>query len=210
VTGGGAWRFASSARRWRVGPALLGIFLSATLARAAEWQLEPAQSRAQFAVRIFRLIPVEGRFGDVRGEISADKVTGRLSVHAHIATATLTMASESQAHWVKSEHFLDVSRYPEITFDSDSFAGETLAAGAVLPGRLTLHGRTNPVALTLTAGACDLKATGNCSLEAGTSIERSAFALGSYRGLIGDQVSLSLKVLARSTTPAGTGAEKQP
>ena len=183
--------------RIRPGPVLLALVAVSAPLGAREWQLDAGASRAGFDVPVLRFFTSHGRFRDPSGTISWDPASRELKVHARIPTATLEMANERQSRWARSKDFLDVVRYPEIVFESEPTVLDALHEGMTIEGRLTLRGKTNPVVLELGPTNCDLQAGGPCELRAGTRVQRAAFDLPRYRTLVGDEVTLTLAVVAR-------------
>jgi hypothetical protein len=53
------------------------------------------------------------------------------------------------------------------------------------------------VVLELGPTTCDLAVGGPCELSAGTRVQRVAFDLPRYRALVGEEVTLTLSVVAR-------------
>jgi len=176
---------------------LLALIAAGAPLEAREWRVDGATSSAGFELPVLRFFSAHGRFRDLSGTLSWDPASHELKVSARIAAATLEMGSESQTRWAKSKDFLDVERFPEIVFESEPVALDTLREGMSIAGRLTLHGQTRPVRLELGACTCALDAGGPCELRAGTRVARADFDLPRYRALVGDEVTLSLDVLAR-------------
>jgi polyisoprenoid-binding protein YceI len=180
----------------RVGAVLLALAAAAP-AGAREWQVDAASSKAAFEVPVLRYFTSRGRFPELSGTLSWDPESRELRVSARMMTATLTMSSDTQARWAKSKDFFDVEKYPEIVFESDPMVVDALAEGMTIAGRLTLHGQTNPVQLELGPSECILALDAPCTLRAGTSVARAPFGLSHYKALVGDDVKLSLDVVAR-------------
>jgi len=89
-----------------------------------------------------------GRFNDVEGTFSHDKDNpGASKVSVVIdAKSVDTNHAERDKH-LRSDDFLDVAKYPEITFDSTAYtAGSN---GDTLKGKLTLHGVTKEVSIAV-------------------------------------------------------------
>ena len=182
--------------RARLGAVLLGVCAAAP-AGAREWEVDPASSKAAFEVPVLRYFTSRGSFPDLAGTLSWNPESRELKVSARIKTATLTMSSDTQVRWAKSKDFFDVEHYPEIVFESDPLVVDALSEGMTIAGRLTLHGQTNPVRLELGPSECVLALDAPCTLRAGTRVERAPFGLSRYKALVGDDVKLSLDVVAR-------------
>ena len=180
--------------------ARLGLVLLATCAaapaEAREWRLDPQASSATFEVPVLRFFHTHGSFRELSGTLSWDPGSRTLHVSARIPTATLDMAIERQERWARSKDFFDVANYPEIVFEAGPVVVDALTEGTTIEGRLTLRGKTNAVRLELGPSDCTLSAEAACSLKAGTRVERTAFGLPRYRALVGNDVTLTLDVVA--------------
>jgi polyisoprenoid-binding protein YceI len=88
---------------------------------------------------------------------------------------------------VKSARFLDMRRYPVLTFTAQHVDLE----GKVIDGTLTVGEVTRPVTLTVS----ELNATGQSLTARGSAlIDRFAFGLTAARGLAGRRLDLSVEV----------------
>lgn len=115
-----------------------------------QWRVDPTHSNIEFAVKHLMIATVRGRFADVDGTVTYDESRPSNSrVEVSIKAATIdTRAADRDAH-LRSPDFLDVERYPEITFRST--AVESAGPGRlVVMGDLTIHGVTRPVSLDVT------------------------------------------------------------
>lgn len=111
------------------------------------WDIDPAHSEVSFVVRHLMVSNVRGQFNDFSGSITIGDPLSTSRVEAQIALASIdTNNAERDAH-LRSPDFLDVERFPTMTYRSTSVR----AAGDhyLVDGELTLHGVTRPVALTV-------------------------------------------------------------
>jgi polyisoprenoid-binding protein YceI len=113
----------------------------------ATWSFEPGHTAAEFCARHMMVTYVRGHFKNVRGTLEFDPRTPR-ATRAEVridARGLWTGEPDRDAH-LRSADFLDVERYPEITFVSR----ETELIGDhdfVLRGELTIRGVTKPADL---------------------------------------------------------------
>ena len=125
--------------------------LVASPAAAQSWQIDPAHTRASFSVRHLGISNVRGDFGNVTGTAEYDgKDVTKAKVKATIDVNTITTHVAQRDTHLKSADFLEVAKYPTMTFESTSIT----AAGAgkyKMTGNLTMHGVTKPVTLDLDA-----------------------------------------------------------
>jgi polyisoprenoid-binding protein YceI len=152
------------------------------------WKIDPAHSNVQFSIRHMMVTSVHGRFSHVDGTIVLDESDLSKSwVEVDIDAASLdTNQAQRDAH-VKSPDFLDVERYPTITFKSTRIELKDANRARVI-GDLTMHGTTREVVLdteyfgrqkhlmghhitgfnaTTTLSRKDFDLTWNAALEAG-------------------------------------------
>src|SRR3954452_5837437 len=88
------------------------------------WQLDPAHSTIEFAVKHMMFTTVRGRFKSFSGTIQVDEQNPNNSrVEVTIDAASLdTRVGDRDAH-PRTPDFLDVEQYPKITFRSARVQG---------------------------------------------------------------------------------------
>jgi len=111
------------------------------------YAIDPVHAAAHFKVRHIMVAHVRGELGEVTGEVVLDpKDLARSRVEARIAAAGIdTRNAERDAH-LKSADFLDVAKFPHITYRSTSVR-EAGAGHLEVRGDLTVRGVTRPVTL---------------------------------------------------------------
>jgi polyisoprenoid-binding protein YceI len=112
-----------------------------------QWRVDPAHTNAEFAVKHMMITTVRGRFTGVDGTVTQDAsnpANSRIEVSIKAGSID-TRVPERDAH-LRSPDFLDVEKYPEITFRSTKIerAGDERIRVA---GDLTIHGVTRPIIL---------------------------------------------------------------
>ncbi|MBO2462141.1 YceI family protein [Actinomadura violacea] len=114
---------------------------------AGTWTIDPLHSGVGFAIRHLMVSKVRGRFGTFEGTVVTGDDPLRSEVTATIGLASVDTGNAQRDEHVRSADFLDVEKYPEMTFRSTGVraAGD----GFVLDGELSLHGVTKPVSLDL-------------------------------------------------------------
>lgn len=111
------------------------------------WTLDPAHTLVEFAAKHLMITTVKGRFTDVSGTVHMDEADpAASSVEAVIKAASIDTRTDQRDAHLKSADFLEVERYPEITFKSTKVERVGDAHYRVT-GNLTIHGVTKPVAL---------------------------------------------------------------
>jgi len=109
------------------------------------WNIDPAHSSVNFSVRHMGVFTVKGSLGTVTGTVqTTDTSLSGLSISIDV-TAISTNNEQRDAH-LKNADFLDVEKYPTITFESTSVTAQSDGEYTVT-GNLTIVGKTNPVTL---------------------------------------------------------------
>ena len=175
------------------------------LAHADTWHIDPAHTNVEFAVRHMMISNVKGQFTKTSGTITvngSDPTSAQID--ATIDTTSIDTRVERRDADLKSPNFLDVEKFPTITFKSTKVE----AAGPnkwKVTGDLTLHGVTRPVVLEVeSSGAPIHDPMGNtrAGASATTTIKRSDFGLTYNKVLesggvmVGDEVAISIDVEA--------------
>jgi polyisoprenoid-binding protein YceI len=167
------------------------------------YKIDPAHSSAHFIVRHLMITNVRGGFTSVQGSVvyDPDDLSGS-SIDVIIDVNSLNTSDASRDGHLKSAEFLDVEKYPTITFKSKTISKE--ADGDLLAkGDLSIHGVTKEVSLEVEGPTGEEKDPwGNMRIGASavTKIKRSEFgltwnaALESGGFLIGDDLKLELDV----------------
>ena len=191
------------ARALLTGTALLAVSTLAH-AQATTWKFDPPHSQAEFVIRHMGISNINGRFGNVTGEVTLDpKDLTKANVKAIIDTTTVDTGIAQRDTHLKSADFFDVSKYPTMTFVSKSVTRN--GDGYDILGDLTLHGVTKPV--TLKMDEPSEEQTGmdgklHRGFSASTNLRRQDFGLvwhGTLKSgdsVIGDDVKVILDVEA--------------
>jgi polyisoprenoid-binding protein YceI len=167
------------------------------------YKLDPAHSSAQFVVRHMMITNVRGAFSNVQGTVEWDAAhPDQSKVDVVIDATTIATREPDRDKHLKSADFLDVEKYPALTFKSTKVKS-TGAGELEIAGDLTLHGVTRPVVLKVEGPTEETKDPwGNLRIGASgtTKIKRSDFGL-TYNAvleaggfLIGDEVKIELEV----------------
>src|SRR5262245_48268077 len=118
------------------------LFAGALLAPAATYEIDPAHSSAQFTVKHLMISNVHGQFSKVTGTLDfVDTNPAVASVKTTIDASTVNTQEPKRDEHLKSPDFLDVAKFPTITFQSTSF--RKMEDGKYkVAGDLTIHGVT--------------------------------------------------------------------
>jgi polyisoprenoid-binding protein YceI len=178
---------------------VVAIALFATLPAVAQdtWQLDPAHCSAQFSVRHLGISTVRGAFTKLSGAVQYDPAApGKSSLEATIEATSVDTRVEMRDNDLRSPNFLDVQKYPTITFQSKKV--EAAGAGKLkVTGDLTVHGVTKEVALDVDGPTPAMKDPwGNLRMGASatTKINRMDFGVSGRPGVVGDDITITLDI----------------
>jgi polyisoprenoid-binding protein YceI len=184
----------------------LALMIAVPLAASADtWQIDPVHTTVEFTVRHMMISNVRGLFTKVAGTITAkDNDPASVKVEATIDTSSIDTRSADRDADLKSANFLDVAKYPTMTFKSKKI--ESAGTGRwKMVGDLTLHGVTKEVTLEVegpTAPIKDPYGNTRAGASATTKINRKDFGLAWNKALeaggavVGNEVTVSIDVEA--------------
>lgn len=110
-----------------------------------KYELDQAHTAIEFVARHI-LTKVRGRFTDFAGWIDVAETPEASGVHVEIKTASIQTNVEQRDEHLKSDDFLNVEKWPVMTFDSTAFR-RTGGTSFELEGELTIRDVTRPVTL---------------------------------------------------------------
>jgi len=111
------------------------------------WKIDPAHSLVELSAKHMMVTTVKGRFRDVKGTITLDeKNLANSSVEVEIAAASVDTGNDQRDAHLKSADFLDVDKYPTITFKSTRVEPESDERARVT-GDLTIRNETHSLVL---------------------------------------------------------------
>jgi polyisoprenoid-binding protein YceI len=181
--------------------ALLCTAAIAAPAQAASraYRIDPVHSRVAFQVSHAGFSQAIGTFSRARGRLDFDPEdwsTARLDVE--IPLDTLDIGDADWRRRILDRIFLDAGKHPVARFTStrvERGAGDT----ATVHGTLTLHGRSQPVALQVTLNALKrhpLTFKRTAGFSARGTLSRKAFGITAWNSVVGDAVSLIIEAEA--------------
>jgi polyisoprenoid-binding protein YceI len=111
------------------------------------WQLDPMHTQVEFAAKHFGMMTVRGRFNDVKTSGTIDPSNpDASSLEVEIAVKSLNTHNEQRDNDLRSSYFLELDKYPTITFKSTKVESSGHDQFQ-LSGDLTIKGITKPVTL---------------------------------------------------------------
>ena len=162
-------------------------------AATATWQIDPAHTAAQFAVKHLLISTVRGEFKGVTGTVSwDDQDISKSSVNVTIDATTVDTGTPMRDNDLKSASYFDVAKFPTITFKSTKI--EKAGPGNLnVTGDLTIHGVTKSVVLAVEGPSAAIKDPwGNtrAAISATTKVNRQDFGVSGGAGAVGDDISI--------------------
>lgn len=169
----------------------------------ATYQIDSQHAGAHFKVRHMMISNVKGEFSHITGSVAfdpSDPAAARVEVT--LDASTISTREPQRDQHLKGRDFLDVNRYPTITFQSTKVvpAGEH---GYDVTGDLTIRGVTRAVTLHVESVTPEIKDPDGFfrrGASASMRIERKDFGLtwnavlesGGF--LVGDDVEITIDV----------------
>lgn len=175
---------------------------SAAPSGTTTWQIDPAHTLVEFAVKHMMITTVKGRFVDVSGTVTANEADPKRSqVEATMSVASIDTRAEQRDNHLRSADFFDVEKYPTITFRSKRIEGDP-NGDFKLVGDLTIRGVTREVTLDVTNEGRGKDPWGGerAGFSAKTRVNRKDFGLNWNQALetggvlVGDEVKISVEV----------------
>jgi len=111
------------------------------------WQLDPYHTQVEFSAKHLGMMTVRGHFAELSAKADIDPDHPETSsVEVTIQTVSIRTHNETRDNDLRSSNFLEVDKYPTITFRSTRV--ETLGPERyALTGDLTIKGNTRSVTL---------------------------------------------------------------
>jgi len=212
-------------RRFIVSTCIAATLALPTIGRASTWEIDPAHTSAQFAIRHLMVSTVRGDFRKVSGTVNLDDQDATKStIEASIDVASINTGIEKRDDHLKSPDFFDVAKYPTMTFKSKKVQKAGGEGKYKITGDLTLHGATKEVVLDFEGNLKPIKDPMGKTRVGGmasTKINRKDFGLAWNKALetggvvVGDEVTVTIDLemtqadAAATMTPATIPAATQ-
>ena len=177
--------------------------LATPQASTTTWHIDPVHSLAEFKVKHMMIANVKGQFGKLTGRLTLDESELTKSrAEAWIEAASIETRDPQRDAHLKSADFLDVEKFPTLSFKSTDI--NLVRDGELaVRGDLTIHGVTRRVLVMVegpTPPTKDPWGNTRVAVSASTKINRKEFgltwnaALETGGILVGDEVTITLEV----------------
>ncbi len=184
---------------------IVSAFVTPAFGQVETWKIDPAHSSAQFAVRHLGISTVRGEFRKVSGSASYDPADpSKTSLEATIDATSVDTRVDMRDNDLRSPNFLDVQKYPTITFKSKR--AESAGPGKLkITGDLTIHGVAKEVVLDVdgpTSPVKDPRGNVHVGASATTTVNRKDFGVNGAPSMVGDQISITIDAELIKSSPA--------
>ena len=166
-----------------------------TVPAAGSWAVDKGHSSVEFVARHLMVTKVRGRFNDYDAAITIAERPEDSKVDVTIHSGSITTGDPGRDGHLTSADFLDVERFPNITFASTAVRPSSESTWDV-DGDLTILGVTRPVTLAVEFGgvATDPWDNTKAFFSASTEFDRESFGLTWNQPLAGGGVLVGKKV----------------
>ncbi len=163
---------------------------------ATIWNIDGARSSAAFVVKHLMVTSVRGELRQLEGTVQYDAASPEATrIDARIGAASIQTGDAQRDAYLRSPDFLNVERFPWLTFVSTSTAKK--GRGLVIRGALTIRGVAREVTLEVERepeGATRLEASAKARLKRSDFGLTFGAALEAGGLLVGDELKLALDV----------------
>ena len=167
------------------------------------WTIDPAHTQAEFSAKHMMITNVRGRFDGASGTIELDEADPtNSSVVATLDASTINTGQAQRDGHLKGPDFLDVGRFPAITFRSTKV--EKAGDGYRITGDLTIKDVTKSVVLEaeFLGVVTNMQGGRHAGFTGRTRIDRESWGLTWNVGLeaggwlVGKDVTISIDAAA--------------
>jgi polyisoprenoid-binding protein YceI len=175
---------------------LLAVIFAPAAVQAETYAVDPVHTSAVFNVTHLGLAPVYGRFNDVSGTIDFDPENlDAATVVMTVKTQSVDTANEKRDEHLRSDDFLDVGTYPEMTFKSTEW--KKLSDNKFeVAGEFTLMDTTKTITVPVTyfGASKGMQGETRAGWKTSFTIKRSEYGMDQMIGPVGDEVEITLAV----------------
>jgi polyisoprenoid-binding protein YceI len=167
----------------------------AASAEVENYELDPGHSFVTFSISHLGYSMLQGRFNALEGSFQYDTENpSASSIKVMIDPASVDTNHAERDKHLRGEDFLDVTKFPEASFESTAF--EESGDMAKLTGNLTLHGVTKPVTIDAKFVGAGKDPWGGYrrGYRGTTTLKRSDFDISYNLGPASEDMTLELNI----------------
>ena len=165
------------------------IYIGTQPASAAdEYAYDLVHSSVSFKARHLDISWIHGRFNDVDGKFSLDRVDpSKSTFELTIKADSVDTANKARDEHLRQPDYFDTKQFPTIEFKSTST--KAIEGGYEVTGDFTMHGKTKKITFVLKGGKeHDFKGVKRVAFSTELSLKRSDFGFDKNAiGPIGDE-----------------------
>jgi polyisoprenoid-binding protein YceI len=187
-----------------------------TAAQATTYQLDPSHSAVSFKVRHLMVSWVRGNLSGTAASMTYDESGSEpFALSVTLDAASIDTDNEKRDKHLRDPDFLDVAKFPEITFTSKEIRVREDGSGKII-GELTLHGVTKGVTMILedfTPEITDPWGKQRRGASATLTVDRTDYGMVFNKAMetggvvVGDEVVIQIDAEFISDAPAEEVAE---
>lgn len=174
---------------------LCGLLMSAGVASASMYKVDPSHSNVGFKVKHMMISTVTGKFGNFSGTYDLEKGQFK-ALSGTIKTDSVDTGIAKRDDHLRSADFFDAANFGDITFVMSS------ATKTKMTGNLSIHGVTKKVVLAIDMGGVVQDPWGNqrSGFVLTGSVNRKDFGLNWNKAIeaggvvVGDEVKLVVEI----------------
>lgn len=155
---------------------------------ADEYAYDLVHSSVSFKARHLDISWIHGRFNEVDGKFSLDRVNpSKSTFELTIKADSVDTANKARDEHLRQPDYFDTKQFPTIEFKSTST--KAIEGGYEVTGDFTMHGTTRKITFVLKGGKeLEFKGTKRVGFSTELSLKRSDFGFDKNAiGLIGDE-----------------------
>ncbi len=176
---------------------LLSQSALADAAQPGHYVIDAGHTSAHFSISHLGYSDLQGRFNTIEGEFDL-KPGGGSKLEIRIKTASIDTNHKKRDDHLRSPDFFNARQFPLIRFTSNEVKYNAKGEPVSILGKLSMHGKTQPLTLKVTAkrAAKDPWGSYRSGYSASARLKRSAFGMDYMQGGIGDEVELKIEMEA--------------
>lgn len=162
---------------------------------AYRYQIDSRTSQIDAKVTILGFAKKSAQFPKMTGGIvMSPSQLGSLRLEVAVDARALATRDPKVGTQLRGPDFLDVARHPTVSFTGQHMT-MTGPNTAQISGELTARGTTRPTVMNVTFAVPPAQATGRdpVQITAQTTIDRRQFGMNSYGGVVGKDVTITIK-----------------
>jgi polyisoprenoid-binding protein YceI len=168
-----------------------------------DWKIDQAHTNLSFVARYLMVTKVRGRFADFEGTLHIGETPEQSWAAVSIEAASIQTDNETRDEHLRSPDFLDVARFPKLTFKSTKIE-QTSDTSLRVAGDLTIRDVTRPIVLDAEFEGTTMGIRGDTRVgfSANTEIDREEWdvmwnmAIETGGVVVGKRVQIELDVQA--------------